>query len=389
MAGMYIHIPFCKQACHYCDFHFSTNLKQRSELLFALREEMRLRRGYLEGARLSSIYLGGGTPSLLSGEEVGQLLDAAAGYYGVEPGCEVTLEANPDDLDPMRLAALRAAGINRLSIGVQSFFDEDLRWMNRAHTGNQAFESVVCARQAGFENLTVDLIYGFPLLSDRKWLHNIERVISLDIPHVSCYNLTVEEGTALNAFIKKGRERAMSSSQGARHFELLINELCGRGYRHYEISNFCLEGAYSRHNTAYWQEKAYVGIGPSAHSYNGRGRSWNVSNNGQYVKEVSGIKKRLNEDEVLQELPGSGRELLSEADRFNERVMTGLRTMWGVDLQRLEGDFGEKRLETLRKSAGKYLRMGWVLEENGFFRLSPEGKLYADRIAADLFLVPG
>lgn len=372
---MYIHIPFCKKACHYCDFHFTTSLKHRAEVLEALRQEIFLRKDYLEGAVVDTIYFGGGTPSLLSAEELDLLLGAVEKAHPVASGCEITLEANPDDLDPGKVAELRKTAVNRLSIGVQSFFDEDLQWMNRAHTGAEALESVKRVQDAGFENLTADLIYGFPLLSDRKWEQNIATFAGLAIPHLSCYNLTVEEGTALSTFIRSGKQQKLSGEQGARQFRKLMDVMDEKGFLHYEISNFCREGFYSRHNTAYWQEKIYLGIGPSAHSYNGRERSWNVPNNFRYVEGV--FRKK----------PVCEEERLSATDRINERIMTELRTMWGVDLSKIAEDFGPDQLAALKRSAARYIRMGWIEADEKNFRLGREGKLYADRIAADLFFL--
>ncbi|QEC54127.1 radical SAM family heme chaperone HemW [Anseongella ginsenosidimutans] len=375
MPGIYIHIPFCKKACHYCDFHFSTNLKRRGEMLEALQREIWLRRDYLGGEELATIYIGGGTPSLLSPAELSALLETIGKFHPLAPSCEITLEANPDDLETANLAELRKTGINRLSIGVQSFFDEDLRWMNRAHTAAGALESIRRARNAGFDNLTADLIYGFPLLSDLKWLENIRTAIDLGIEHLSCYNLTVEEGTALSSFIKKGQEQNPSGEQGARQFELLMDETARNGFLHYEISNFCRPGFHSRHNTAYWQEKAYLGIGPSAHSYNGRSRSWNKSNNYAYIQAIG-----------LDELP-SGEESLTVNDRVNERIMTQLRTMWGLDLEKIAEDFGNEVLSELQAAAGEYTGKGWAEEKGGKLYLTRKGKLYADSIISGLFLV--
>lgn len=375
MPGIYIHIPFCKRACHYCDFHFTTSLKHRGEVLESLRQEIFLRKEYLNGAPVDTIYFGGGTPSLLSRKELNLLLEAIQKVHPVVPGCEITLEANPDDLDRAKVRDLRKTGVNRLSIGVQSFFDEDLQWMNRAHTGAEALESVKRVQDAGFENLTADLIYGFPLLTDQKWLQNISTFTRLGIPHLSCYNLTVEEGTALAAFIRSGKQQKPSDEQGARQFRILMDAMEEAGFLHYEISNFCREGHYSRHNTAYWQEKAYLGIGPAAHSYNGRQRSWNIRNNFRYMEGI--IRKE----------PACETERLSTNDRINERIMTELRTMWGLNLSKIAGDFGPDTLAALRSSAARYIQSGWIESDERHFRLSREGKLYADKIAADLFFL--
>lgn len=373
MPGIYIHVPFCKQACHYCDFHFSTTLSSRHAMLESLRNEIHLRKDYLGGEEIDSVYFGGGTPSLLTASELNALMDALSRYHRLSRDCEITLEANPDDLGTRGLASLRATPINRLSIGIQSFFDEDLKWMNRVHTGMEALDCIRASQDAGFENLTVDLIYGYPLLSDSKWLENIQQATELGIQHLSCYNLTVEAGTALSAFIKNGKERPLSSTQGARQFEILMDEMDARGFQHYEISNFCKEGWHSRHNTSYWQEKPYLGIGPSAHSYNGWYRSWNRASNHQYIQAIQ-----------HGENPAEA-EKLTVKDRLNERILTQLRTMWGLDLDLLEKDFGRAAKDELRASAADALRKGWVREDQGKFILSREGKCFADRVVSDLF----
>lgn len=343
-------------------------------MLEALRREIILRQDYLGGAEVTTVYLGGGTPSLLHEDELNGLMDVIGKHYRLSPDCEITLEANPDDLDREKVAELRRTALNRLSIGIQSFFDEDLKWMNRAHNASQALDSIRRVQDAGYENLTADLIYGYGMLTDRKWLHNIHAFLKLGIPHLSCYNLTVEPGTALSSFIARGWEEAPEDDQGAVQFELLMSEMEKEGFLHYEISNFCRDGFYSRHNTAYWQEEPYLGIGPSAHSYNGRRRSWNIGNNHQYVQAIS-----------RKELP-SEEETLSLYNRVNERIMTGLRTMWGLSLQKIEKDFGKDVLRLLCESAVVYKQKGWIRERDGRFVLSSEGKLYADRIASDLFL---
>src|SRR5690606_10638709 len=375
MPGIYIHITFCKKACHYCDFHFSPDLAWREELLESLMEEIRLRRDYLPGAEVTSVCLGGGTASLLDASQLRALLDTVCTYHVLSSDCEITLEANPDDLGPAELALLRETPINRLSIGIQSFFDEDLKWMNRAHTGKEAYQAVRDALETGFGNLTVDLIYGFPLLTDEKWLSNLRTVSELGINHLSCYNLTVEEGTALWSFIRKGRERPLSSAWGARQFDLLMDQMERLGFQHYEISNFCREGFYSRHNTSYWQEQPYLGIGPSAHSYDGRCRSWNRSNNHQYLQSIREGR-----------LP-SENEQLSPKDRLNERIMTRLRTVWGLDLRKVEADFGTGPLTALQRAAGDAIRRGWIREQDGKLYLTRAGKHVADRVVSDLFFL--
>lgn len=283
MAGIYLHIPFCKQACYYCNFHFSTSLAQKDAMVQAILREIQLQQNYLDGLAVSSIYFGGGTPSILPEEDLQALLQALHQHFNITPDAEITLEANPDDLTAAKLAALKAAGINRLSIGVQSFHEEDLQWMNRAHNSQQATQCITLAQAAGFENITIDLIYGGPTLSDEGWAANVQQAIALKVPHLSCYALTVEAGTALDHFIKKKKMAAVDTDKAARHFEQLMQWMQAAGYEHYEISNFALPGWHSRHNSSYWQGKSYLGIGPSAHSFNGTSRQWNIANNTAYI----------------------------------------------------------------------------------------------------------
>ncbi|MGZ3778885.1 MAG: radical SAM family heme chaperone HemW, partial [Mucilaginibacter sp.] len=323
MAGIYLHIPFCKKACHYCDFHFSTSLTYRDELIGALLHEIKLQKTYLDSENIETIYFGGGTPSLLSGEEINTIIDTITTIHTVTAGAEITLEANPDDLDTEKLKALRQTPVNRFSIGIQSFFDDDLAWMNRAHRSNEAESSIKRAQDAGFDNITVDLIYGYPLLTDQKWKTNLDKVFDLQVPHVSAYSMTVEPRTALAAFIKKKNQPPMNEEQSAEQFMQLMDAMISHGFEHYEISNFCKPGHYSRHNTNYWKGVKYLGIGPSAHSYNGETRQWNIANNAKYIQSLTtGI------------IPAE-KEILSESNRLNEYIMTSLRTIWGLEINKL------------------------------------------------------
>jgi len=315
MAGIYIHIPFCKQACYYCDFHFSTSLKYKDELIQALIKEIKLQKDYLAGETVETVYFGGGTPSVLNADEINILLNTITNLHTVSANAEITLEANPDDLSKEKLQALRQTSLNRLSIGIQSFFDEDLAWMNRAHRANEAESSVKRAQDTGFENITADLIYGYPLLTDQKWKYNLDKIFALDIPHVSSYSMTVEPRTALASFIKTKKQQPMDEQQSAEQFILLMDAMQAHGFEHYEISNFCKPGNYSRHNSNYWKGVKYLGLGPSAHSYNGETRQWNVANNAKYIVALE-----------KSEIPAET-ETLSEANRLNEYIMTSLRTM--------------------------------------------------------------
>jgi oxygen-independent coproporphyrinogen-3 oxidase len=372
MAGIYLHIPFCKQACHYCDFHFSTSLKYKDELLQALVKEIQLQKNYLQNQTLETIYFGGGTPSILEPSEINLLLDTITGLHTVATDAEITLEANPDDLDKAKLQALRQTAVNRFSIGIQSFFDDDLQWMNRVHRANEAEASVKRAQDSGFENITVDLIYGYPLLTEQKWKHNVYKVFELDVPHVSAYSMTVEPQTALASFIRNKKQPAMNEQQSAEQFNLLMEAMQAKGFEHYEISNFCKPGHYSRHNSNYWRGVSYLGIGPSAHSYNGEARQWNIANNAKYIQSI-----------YNNELPVEV-ETLTETNRLNEYIMTSLRTSWGLDIDHLNNIAGGTAA-LLLKEAQSFLEKGWIEKKENKITLTQTGKLYADHIAAELF----
>ncbi len=345
-------------------------------MLQAMHKEIELRSRYLENKTVDSIYFGGGTPSILNADDIAKLIDSIAQQYEIAPQAEITLEANPDDLDKAKVRGLSQTPINRLSIGIQSFFEEDLRWMNRAHNANEADAAIKRVQDGGFENITCDLIYGYPLLTDEKWKANIGQLTSNQVPHISSYAMTVEQRTALSSMIIKGKTPAMNEEQSARQFEMLMAELQEQGYEHYEISNFAKPGCYAKHNSNYWAGKAYLGIGPSAHSFNGSSRSWNIANNALYIEAIN---KRE---------PALETELLTTSDRYNEYVMTSLRTMWGVDLRKIQQDFGDHFLQHLEQEAAPYLDAGHLerTAEN-FLCLRNTGKLLADRIASELFWV--
>ncbi|WP_106521797.1 radical SAM family heme chaperone HemW [Taibaiella chishuiensis] len=374
MAGIYLHIPFCKQACNYCNFHFSTSLRQKDDMLAALSREMALRQDYLQQQEISTVYWGGGTPSLLSSSELMQLWDKMTRSFNLDAPGEVTLEANPDNLSPAYLKALAGTPVNRLSIGIQSFREEDLRYMNRAHTAQEADYAVKAAQDAGFENISIDLIYGTPTMNDQQWKENIHYALGLGVPHISSYALTVEPRTALAHAIEKGRSVEPDNEQAATQFELLMDALTGAGYDHYEISNFALPGRYAVHNTNYWRGAHYIGLGPSAHSFDGGSRQWNVANNALYLKQV------LTDSHVPAE-----REELSFEDRLNEYLMTSLRTMWGTDLALLAKDFGSDVAADITERSAAYRDKGCMLLQDGHLVLTPAGKLLADRIASELF----
>jgi len=374
MAGIYIHIPFCKQACHYCDFHFSTSLKYKSEMLESIHKEIKLQRPYLENLKVETIYFGGGTPSLLSADEISKLIETIQLNYKVIDHPEITLEANPDDLGVEKLKDLRNTAVNRLSIGVQSFFDEDLKWMNRAHVATEAESAIKRAQDFGLENITIDLIYGYPLLTDLKWKTNIKTAIAFGIPHISSYGITVEPKTALASFITKGQQKAMDDVQSANQFGYLMDELSANGFEHYEISNFAKPGQYSKHNTNYWRGVHYLGIGPSAHSFNGKSRQWNIANNAKYLGA-------LEKNKIPFEI-----EILTLENRYNEYLMTSLRTQWGVDLVKIEHDYGAEQKHSLLATSEEYFDKNWLQIIKKNIVLTPTGKLYADLIASELFI---
>ncbi len=374
MAGIYLHIPFCKKACHYCDFHFSTSPQYKDQMLQALGQEIELRKNYLAGESIETIYFGGGTPSLLSADELQILIGAITDLYEVSPTAEITLEANPDDLNPQKVREFRQTLINRFSIGIQSFFEEDLKWMNRAHTAREAHSSIKRVQDAGFENITADLIYGFPLLSNPKWEHNIQQLIELHIPHISSYSMTVEPATALSSFIKKGEQKPMDEGQSTAQFLILMEQLIEAGFEHYEISNFAKPGLYSKHNSNYWEGVSYLGIGPSAHSFNGESRQWNISNNSNYIDQI-GLKKIPAEMEVL-----------STENRINEYIMTSLRTSKGMSLQKITERFGSDYSNEVRNGLEPFADKNWINLNDQIVTLTTDGKLFADHIASELFI---
>ncbi|WP_221259697.1 radical SAM family heme chaperone HemW [Flavobacterium okayamense] len=384
MSGIYIHIPFCKQACHYCDFHFSTSLKKKEEMVLALAKEIEMRKGELlenhfdklsvTKSKIETIYFGGGTPSILSVEEIQLLIDTVYKNFDVVENPEITLEANPDDLSDEQIIKLSNTQINRLSIGIQSFFEDDLKLMNRAHNAEEAKKCLETATQY-FDNITIDLIYGIPNMSNERWLQNIETALSFCIPHISSYALTVEPKTALDKFIKKGLVNQPDDEVAQEHFHILVNRLQEEGFVHYELSNFGKPDYFSKNNSAYWLGKKYIGIGPSAHSYDGTNRSWNVANNTLYIKSIQ-----------ENQLP-SEKETLTTVDQYNEYIMTGLRTIWGVSLERIEKEFGPKYLEYLNLQSQKFIEDELLFVENGILKATQKGKFLSDGIASDLFLL--
>ncbi len=371
MSHLYLHIPFCKQACHYCDFHFSTSQDKKGEMVRAMMKELEQRKPELPGKKLDTIYFGGGTPSVLSGDELKFIFDSIAHWFDISPDAEITLEANPDDLTGKFLKELRSTPVNRLSIGIQSFRDEDLRMMNRAHNASEAESSVKRAQDSGITNLTVDLIYGVPTLDEMSWQKNLDKINELSVQHLSSYCLTIEPKTALARFVKSGKFSPLDDALASKHFHQLVQFANEYGFDHYEISNFAKKGFIAKHNSSYWFGESYLGIGPSAHSFDGEKRRWNVSNNPQYLNFISTGKKAYEE------------ETLNENERYNEFVMTHLRTMWGVPLK----DIPEQFQNHFKIESEKWLVSADMNNNSGVFTLTEQGKLIADRIASDLFVV--
>ena len=374
-----MHIPFCKQACYYCDFHFSTSLKRKDELIKAIVNELVLRKNEFENEKIQTIYFGGGTPSLLTIVEIQFLLAAIYENYQVISNPEITLEANPDDLSEEKIIELSKTPINRLSIGIQSFFEDDLKFMNRAHTAKESKKCLEIATQY-FDNITIDLIYGVPNMSIEKWQKNLQIAFEFGIPHISSYALTVEEKTVLANFIEKGKVPPIDEELALEHFDILVLETEKQGFIHYEISNFGKPAYFSKHNTSYWLGEKYLGVGPSAHSFNGVERCWNVSNNTKYTKAI-----------FENQLPVTC-ETLSINNRFNEYIMTGLRTIWGVSLAKMESEFGTEFLQALTENVKPFIKKGLleIKEDSAFNKIlttTKKGKFLADGIASDLFVI--
>lgn len=375
MAGLYIHIPFCKQACYYCDFFFSTNQKQRLEIVRAITSEIALQKDYLEGEVLETIYFGGGTPSILLPSELNEILEAVHGNFAVADRAEVTLEANPDDLTKEKLQALHDAGINRLSVGIQSFDDQVLKSLNRAHDNLMARGCIDDARKAGFENISIDLIYAIPKRADEDWQKDIKRALEINPPHISSYSLTIEEKTVFGKWTKQGKMQPVDDDLSARQLSLLIDHLEGANYEQYEVSNFSKPGFQSRHNSNYWKNEKYLGVGPSAHSYNGESRQYNVSNNSIYLRSLQ------------QEKIPCTLEVLSRRDKINEYLLTRLRTSWGADLKTLRERFSFDPMNENNSYLQSLLHKGLIVIERDILKLTRKGLFLADKIASDLFVI--
>ena len=374
MAGLYIHIPFCRKACNYCNFHFSTSLNQINEMVSSIAKEMEMRTKEID-EEINTIYFGGGTPSLLHIGLLETLMNTARRHYNINDQAEITLEANPDDIVVEKAEAWKALGINRFSIGIQSFADENLKWMNRAHNAIQSKTAIDLIKQTGFHNYSIDLIYGTPGQSMEGWIKDLRTAFELGVPHLSCYALTVEEKTALNSLIKKGELPEINQDEQADRFEALMQLSADAGYHHYEISNFALPGYESKHNSAYWEGVVYLGFGPSAHSFDGVKRKWNISNNNAYIKSLSN------------HLLPQKEETLSKRDVLNEYIMTALRQSKGIEKKILLQKGGQTCLAEISSLIKPYLKTHKVVEDEKGWRLTNDGKFFADGIAATLFSV--
>ena len=374
LAGIYIHIPYCKQKCSYCDFHFSTNLQSKSILVDAINKELKIRKNEIHQP-LETIYFGGGTPSILSEAELDSIFNTISKHYSTSSIKEVTLEANPDDLSKDKLAYFKSTPINRFSIGVQSFFEEDLRLMNRAHNAQEAETSIKTAQDFGFDNITIDLIYGSSTTSNEMWKQNLQKAIELNVPHISSYALTVEEKTVLDNQIKKGITKPIDDERQNEQFQLLVDTLTTNDFVQYEISNFGKENYFSQHNSNYWKGIEYLGIGPSAHSYNRKTRAWNIANNAKYIKSI-------NQNILPHEI-----EILSEIDQFNEMIMIGLRTIYGIDLNRVNTEFSQQLIDSFYQEINQLLEENLIEKQENKIILKPQAKFFADGIASRLFYI--
>jgi oxygen-independent coproporphyrinogen-3 oxidase len=375
MAGIYLHIPFCRKACHYCDFHFSVSMKNKAEVLEAMQKEIKLQTSFFaKGTKIQTIYFGGGTPSILSKAEISGILDTLYNYYAIDDEVEICLEANPDDLTREKLKELHDVGVNRLSIGVQSLDQNILEWMNRSHTVEQALKCISDASDLGFSQLNIDLIYGVPGLSSSAWQDEVETVLNWPINHLSAYSLTLEEKTAYAHLVNKKQYKAPDDERAAEHYTILNTLIEDSTWQQYEVSNYCRDEEYSKHNTAYWQGKSYLGIGPSAHSFNGLSRFWNINSNAAYLQSLQNLQ--LNQQS----------ENLSQSDKINDYILVSLRTKWGLSLSKLVKEFGYDLLETKRDIVNQYVENEMLVFDDDYIRLNSKGLLFADALSSELFI---
>lgn len=382
MSGIYIHIPFCKSKCAYCNFFSLVTEKKVDDYVSALKKEIIDRKSYLDDELVKTIYFGGGTPSLLPVKYVEEIMELLHKNFNIVANPEVTLEINPDTIDKDKIFALKSLGVNRMSVGIQSFHDDDLRYLGRRHDSRHAMQVLDDLKSVGFEKITLDLIYGMPTLTEEKWNENLDIFFSTGISHLSAYALTVEPKTILGQKIEKAELQEVSEEETIRHYNILVERTKENGFEHYEISNFAKEGCRSQHNSIYWQDVKYLGLGPSAHSYDGNSRQWNVSNLTKYIQLVGDAETQRRRDaELFYE-----KEILSTEDKYNEYVMTSLRTSWGCDIEKIERDYGKSYSHNFLKNIKKYLDSGIMLKDFNTYHLTDEGMLFADGIAADLFV---
>jgi oxygen-independent coproporphyrinogen-3 oxidase len=375
MAGIYIHIPFCSQACYYCDFHFSTSLRNKSKIIYAIIKEIQTQKNYLNGEKIHTIYFGGGTPSILLVDELSQIFSAVKDNFALSNNLECTLEANPEDINEKKLNEWFNLGINRLSLGVQSFRNKDLNYMNRSHTATEAVQSIELIKKSKISNFSIDLIYGFPLLTNTAWLNNLEKCINFNVPHISCYCLTVEKKTPLFHMIKKGDYRSLDPLKGKEQFLIARKVFLKNGYTHYEISNFSKPAFYSQHNKNYWNSTNYLGVGPSAHSYNGISRRWNVKNNALYFKKIN------NNECIFKE------EVLTKKNILNEYILTSIRTKYGLKIDYVFDKMTLKQKDSFKKEINKLEKKKFVIIIDRKIFLTEKGMLFADSIAENLFII--
>ncbi len=375
MSGIYIHIPFCRQKCYYCDFYKTVNTSLTSRFIKALKTETVQRKNYLGNELLETIYFGGGTPSVLTPIELKEILDSLSGEFEISTDAEITFEANPDDLTVEYLKEILDFGINRLSIGIQSFDDKLLKAMNRRHNAGQAFKVIEDALTAGFKNISADLIYGLPGLTTQKWKESLSAIYNLPVQHLSAYHLTYHKGTPFYTWLKKGTLKSLDEAESIRQFEILLDTTEENGFEQYEISNFAKNNLYSKHNSSYWKNIKYLGLGPSAHSYNGDSRSWNIAHTEGYIKAIENSHTF------------SEQEILTENDKLNEYILTGIRTKWGISLKEIEDEFGTERMESIHKLIKKFSKLNLIREENGIITLTRKGIFVSDDIMANLMFI--
>ena len=374
MAGIYIHIPFCKQLCHYCDFYKSLEDNHRSELLDSLGQEMELQRDYFEGEEVETIYIGGGTPTILSVEEINSLIGKISTNFQLTKENEITIEANPDDLTREYLEKLAKTKVNRISIGIQSLSAKELVLLNRRHTVKQAIDSVTNSKKAGFTNISLDLMYGIPGSLIEQWERNIDQVLAMDVQHLSCYHLSIEPGTKLALFVKNGKIKPPEEEESIDQFRILAEKLDQAGFLHYEISNFCKNSYFSKHNTNYWKQIKYLGIGPSAHSFNGRSRQWNIADNKKYIETIKKNKVPFK------------KEIIDQRKKYNEYILTALRTMWGIDLKYIEETFSKEAHDYCINLSERLLEYGMLKKKGENLVLTKQGIFISDNIITELMM---